>query len=165
MTDPSDTSAVIQRISASSDLFDIRTIATFSRLHDNPPSTGAALSADVSVHLDGDVAEERFQIVGKFGVKARETGAPERPYFFAASIHLVAHYRLREGKLISESELEPFARTAGMLHLWPYFRSFVQQSCGQLSISPIVLPPFRANGSMNVRFRGPHGSAGAEEFS
>jgi hypothetical protein len=30
-----------------------------------------------------------------------------------------------------------------MVHLWPYLRAYVANSCAQLGVAPITLPPFR----------------------
>lgn len=36
-----------------------------------------------------------------------------------------------------------FARTNGMIHLWPYVRSYIQTASAQLGLVPITLPVFR----------------------
>jgi preprotein translocase subunit SecB len=145
------TSAVL-RISNGSDLYDVRTIGTSARLHRDAPETGVALTAGLAINLNCQISGEEFRIIGKFALKAHEERKTEKHSFFSATLRIVAYYRMRSGVQINQEELETFARSNGMIHLWPYFRAFVQQTCGQFSVPPIVLPPFRANRPLNVHF-------------
>lgn len=143
--------SAVRRIANGSDLYDVRTIATFARLHMDAPEIGTPITAALAISLNGQLADDEFRILGKFGLKAYEEGAQEKP-FFSVSLHIVAYYRLRSGEKLTQEELQAFASSNGMIHLWPYFRTFVQQSCGQFSIPSIVLPPFRATHPLKVRF-------------
>lgn len=144
-TPSSELASAVRRIAKGSDLYDVRTIATFARLLAEAPELGVPLNVTLAINLPSQIDGEEFRIIGKFALKAHEEGKTEQQSFFSARLHIVAYYRLHEGEKITQEELEAFASSNGMIHLWPYFRSFVQQSCGQFSIPPIVLAPFRVN--------------------
>jgi preprotein translocase subunit SecB len=135
--------SAVPRIARGSDLYDVRTIATFARLHEEAPEIGVPLTCALDINLQSQIDQGEFRIIGKFALSAHEEGKTRHQSFFSARLHVVAYYRLHAGEQILQEELEAFAHSNGMIHLWPYFRSFVQQSCGQFAIPPIVLAPFR----------------------
>jgi len=145
-----DMASAVRRIANGSNLYDVRTIAMFARLHADAPDIGIPIAVQLALNLNSQIAGDEFRVVGKFALKAHEDGKTEKQSFFSASLHIVAYYRLHSGEKLTQEELQAFASSNGMVHLWPYFRAFVQQSCGQFSIPPIVLAPFRVNGSLQV---------------
>jgi preprotein translocase subunit SecB len=57
--------------------------------------------------------------------------------------HVIAVYSSSESPDFEDEQLQLFAQTNGMVHVWPYLRAFVQSSCASLGIPAITLPPFR----------------------
>ena len=54
---------------------------------------------------------------------------------------------LSDGKL-TEDEVNAFSRDQAVVHIWPYWREYVQSSCFRLGLSrPINVPTFVLNGS------------------
>ncbi|WP_408891460.1 hypothetical protein VZQ01_10655 [Myxococcus faecalis] len=137
--------SAVARIAADSELYDVRTIGTYARLHADAPDVGTPLTAGLSINLNCQLVENELRVIGKFEVKAHAEGKPKRDSFFTANLHLVAYYRVHPGLEFNDEKLQAFASTNGMVHLWPYFRAFVQQTCGQFAIPAIVMPPFRVN--------------------
>jgi preprotein translocase subunit SecB len=101
----------------------------------------AALDIEVSVQRlpEGFVADARLELHAR---EKQEDG----PEFMALSCRVGAIYRVA-GELPSEATLQAFARTNGLIHLWPYLRTYVQQACAQLAAPVIILPPFRVMAS------------------
>ena len=44
---------------------------------------------------------------------------------------------------LDEENLDSFANSHLCYHIWPYWREFVQSTCGRLSLPCLVVPPFR----------------------
>jgi preprotein translocase subunit SecB len=153
----------VLRISNGSELYDVRTIGTSARLQTDAPELGVPLTAGLAINLNCQLSEQEFRVIGKFALKAHEESRTEKQSFFSATLRIVAYYRMHSGLQVNQEELQAFASSNGMIHLWPYFRAFIQQTCGQFSIPPIVLPPFRANRPLNVQFGVDEGDVPKEE--
>lgn len=54
-----------------------------------------------------------------------------------------AHYEVPGHEEISAGEMKAFAKTNGMLNIWPYWREYVQSATTRASLPPLTLPLFR----------------------
>ncbi|WNG21356.1 hypothetical protein [Cystobacter fuscus] len=99
---------------------------------------------DVVVQLSRNPssAQSEFAAIFRFDVKLRTKGDP--PVIAARMrYHAIAMYSIVQGSEFSDDDLQLFAQTNGMIHVWPYLRTFVQNSCAQLGAPVVTLPPFR----------------------
>lgn len=136
--DEASTRAVAE-LARSVELQQIRTVEFHSRLVSQAPAMTEQIHLDLNANVESGLVEGGFGVEGKFDVKA---SGPSRTTFAEFSIRIQASYRV-PGPAPEAKAVDAFARSNGVIHLWPYFRAYVQQSCGQLSIPPIVIPPFR----------------------
>jgi preprotein translocase subunit SecB len=157
MSEPGAIEAV-RRVARECELYDLRILGLTAKLLEEAPSVGTRLDAALDIGLNVQTNPEDFRVVGQFNLRVHDAERDDRQSFFSAGFKVVGYYRFTAGCSATEEELREFARLNGMLHLWPYFRTFVQQTCGQLSIPPIVLPPFRADHPFKVHFA-QHGEA------
>jgi hypothetical protein len=137
--------AVAQKI----ELRTIRTVELFARLNSQPPDSVNLMDLAVEYAATPARLEDGFVVEGAFKLKAHmkepdATTPPPQPF-------LEIRYRvgIRYGHpqpLPSDEILSAFAEMNGLVHLWPYFRAFVQESCGRMSVPPIIVPVFRAIG-------------------
>ncbi len=141
-----------QRISGLVELSDVRTIEFAALLQGEAPAAVDSAQGALAVTLTINSEPTQFQVLGNFRVKVHEPSKSVKEAFLTAHFSVVAYYGVPEGFSATEEELRSFAQLSSMIHLWPYFRAFVQQACGQLSIPSIVIPVFRANRPMKVRF-------------
>jgi hypothetical protein len=131
----------VLELARSADLKNIRVVEFMARLMDQPPgdSPVASVSSEVrTAELPGG-----FLVEGAFTLEAGPESSEGGGSFLELRYRVGAVYELRAEALPPTEVLEAFAKTNGMIHLWPYFRAYVQQACAQLAIMPIVLPPFR----------------------
>ena len=103
-----------------------------------PPSSTVHLSVRPQVGFTRD-GKDGFSVRAAFAFHAR---GPDNAIFFRAAYDVVASY-LADRDDFSDAALERFSQTNAMIHLWPYFRAFVQSACGQLGIPPMTVPVFR----------------------
>lgn len=131
----------VLELARSADLKNIRVVEFMARLMDQPPgdSPFSSVSSEVrTAELPGG-----FLVEGAFTLEAGPESGEASGSFLEMKYRVGAVYELRTEQLPTVEVLEAFAKTNGMIHLWPYFRAYVQQACAQLAIMPIVLPPFR----------------------
>jgi hypothetical protein len=103
-----------------------------------PPGMRIHLKLDTRI---GVVREhERFVVLAAISVRTRVT--PEDPKPFARFLYRVNVRYTNAGDATDETLLE-FARTNGMVHIWPYARSFVQAAATSMGLVPVTLPFFR----------------------
>lgn len=115
-----------------------------------PTQMSAELLADLpprirpkpTIELEVEKSEDRFFVFGRFALEGGKDGGDEAVFRF--TYNAVAGYRVREGtSMPSERLLREFAETSSMVHLWPYFRSYVQTSAALLQFPvPLVVPTF-----------------------
>lgn len=122
------------------ELVNIRTVEFAARLLEQPDErlpVALAVDSDMQTALTpgGFVVEARFTLKARPNLE----GAPD----FAELLYRTGAVYRAPGAPPPLEVLEAFARTNGMIHLWPYFRAYVQQACAQLGIRPIILAPFR----------------------
>lgn len=131
----------VLELARSADLKNIRVVEFTARLMEQPPddSPVASVSSKVrTAELPGG-----FVVEGAFTLEAGPESGEGGGSFLELKYRVGAVYELRGEALPTAEVLDAFAETNGMIHLWPYFRAYVQQACAQLAIMPIVLPPFR----------------------
>jgi hypothetical protein len=122
------------------ELVNIRTVEFAARLLEQPDER-----VPVSIAVDSDMntmqAPGGFVVEARFTLKARPSTEGSRD--FVELLYRVGAVYRAPGAPPPVEVLEAFARTHGMIHLWPYFRAYVQQACAQLGVRPIILHPFR----------------------
>lgn len=135
-----------QRVTPATELLDIRPMEMRAAVLRQPPAYDAPvqLALETSLRLERQ-GPEQFSVAARFGLKTMAEGETEP--FAQFSYSVAASYSLSGGAEFADEDLHPFAQHNSMLHLWPYFRSFVQASCGQMMIPPVVVPVFRVTGS------------------
>ncbi|HYO65106.1 MAG TPA: hypothetical protein VEU33_03405 [Archangium sp.] len=129
------------------DLVDIRTVG-FSAKTLEPAREGQQLAVAVEPEVKTAQLPDGFVVEARFTLKAR-AGSEAGHEFLEMFYHVGAVYRLASA-LPPVEVLGAFAETNGMIHLWPYFRAYVQQTCAQLGLPPIILPPFRISPGMST---------------
>jgi hypothetical protein len=127
-------------LSQGMELVNIRTVEFAARLLEQPDERHA-VSIAVDSEMNAVPAPGGFVVEARFTLKARP--ATEGARDFAELLYRVGAVYRAPGAPPSTEVLEAFARTHGMIHLWPYFRAYVQQACAQLGLRPIILHPFR----------------------
>jgi hypothetical protein len=55
----------------------------------------------------------------------------------------LAVYKVTTEKIFEDANVQAFAQMNGLLHIWPYWREFVQSSAQRLGLPPITLPVVR----------------------
>lgn len=143
-----ETTRGVAQLARESDLQHIRTLEFAAKLISPPPPASEQIHLDLSANVEVAPSNGGFATEGRFEVKAGS--GPERKLFVELSVRIGAAYRYSES-LPAQEVLEGFAKTNGLIHLWPYFRAYVQQSCGQLAIPPIIIPPFRIKAARTQR--------------
>jgi hypothetical protein len=125
---------------------ELRPLNFAAALHGSWPGPEVSVTAEITRELRVHLEPSGFVVVGRFTCQVlRAEGAPRDP---VATFRYEALCAYDSGKEEIAPELvELYARTNAMVHLWPYFRHFVQTSSAQLNILPILLPAFRANAS------------------
>lgn len=123
------------------ELLDVRTTGTLARLDAGPnPKPGDSIDAMFSLRvLAGRNGDNDFDVF--FAIDCRPRRAVgERP--FARFVYrAVARYRAKQ--TWPDAVIDAFMRTNALIHLWPYARQYVQTASAQLSLTPIILPPYR----------------------
>jgi hypothetical protein len=59
------------------------------------------------------------------------------------SARIEARYCVNASAELSDFQMKSFARSNGMLNVWPYWRYFVQETTQKAGILPLTLPLFR----------------------
>ena len=55
-----------------------------------------------------------------------------------------AHYTVDSRINLPEKFVKFFARTVSMLHIWPYWREYVQSTTGRMGLPPLTVPLYKA---------------------
>lgn len=124
------------------ELADIRPSELSAALVGQPPSGDepAELSMRTAIRLERNTDEE-FVVAARFEAVGRRDDE-QKAEFVRFVYSAAAYYKLTKSGILNE-ELEPFAKYNSMIHMWPYFRAFIQSACGQMMLPPILLPVFR----------------------
>lgn len=124
-------------------LTDVRTVLMHAQLAAMPSEGAVELHLAIDVQLKHHHIENGFVVTGDFCAHAQAPGGDGD--LVRLSFGIVATYVLdKAAPPPSEEQVKTFAEYNSMIHLWPYFRAFVQQSCAQLGLPTLILPPFRA---------------------
>ncbi len=144
----------VAKLAAACSLKDVRAIRFTARLVSDAPEPGS----DIQLNIQPRVAFQRGQD-GKFAVRATFTLAAQvqDADFTRMTYDVVASYFAQSE--FSDDTLLAFAQTNSMIHLWPYFRAFVQRSCGELGIAPMTIPVFRIKAATKPQSE-PHAAPG-----
>jgi preprotein translocase subunit SecB len=124
------------------ELTNVRVVEFGARLLEQAPATTQEVHVEVDSQVRPGVLSEGFVVEGQFKLKARTTAEGTKD-FLELNYRVGAVYRLPSESLPPINVLKAFAETNGMVHLWPYVRAYVQQTCAQLGVPIITLPPFR----------------------
>lgn len=116
--------------------------------------TGQAIDAEAEVNLDLHVDVKHFIIPGGFSflaiMRAQLKKEEKGPVLVDFRYNVIAKYHVPEGIELDADTRHDYAEHAGLLHVWPYFRSFVQESCGKLG-QPMVLLPILHPGALKLK--------------
>lgn len=135
--------AELSALAAAVELLDVRPMGFLARLVRENPPPGTVLAVDVKNQLSVRQEDEgRFVIYARFAMGAHPEGEPKGE-FLKIRYDLIGRYRVPPEHPLGPEVLELFAKTNGMVHLWPYLRAFVANACAQMGVVPITLPPFR----------------------
>ncbi|MFY0572860.1 hypothetical protein ACN28E_54770 [Archangium lansingense] len=111
------------------------------------PSTGQAEvtpELEVMLQIARSPAEPKTEFAAIFRFNVALNTETEPPVAVAKmKFNAILVYSAAEGSDFTDDELNLFGQTNGMVHVWPYLRAFVQNSCAQLGTPVVTLPPFR----------------------
>jgi preprotein translocase subunit SecB len=124
------------------ELTNVRVVEFGARLLEQAPATTQEVHVEVDSQVQPGILPGGFLVEGQFKLKAG-VRAEEAKDFLELNYRVGAVYRLPSEPLPPIDVLRAFAETNGMVHLWPYVRAYVQQTCAQLGVPIITLPPFR----------------------
>lgn len=124
------------------ELTNVRVVEFGGRLLEQAPATTQEMHVEVDSQVQPGILPGGFVVEGQFNLTARPT-AEESKDFLELKYRVGAVYRVPSEPLPPIDVLRAFAETNGMVHLWPYVRAYVQQTCAQLGVPIITLPPFR----------------------
>ena len=128
------------------ELIEIRPIGFLTKLVRDAPQAGVPVAVDIKNHLGTKRGEGTdFLVQADFSLGLSPESAPTEE-FLKLRYTIISRYRLPAEFPLEQELLDLFAKTNGMVHLWPYLRAFVANSCAQLGLVPITLPPFRVKG-------------------
>lgn len=135
--------SALAALAAAVELVEIRPIGFLARLTRNAPPLGTPIGVSVKNPLEarreGDTG---FVVHADFSLALHSEAEPKEE-FLKLRYTVISRYRVPPSHPLEQEVLDFFARTNGMVHLWPYLRAFVANSCAQMGITPITLPPFR----------------------
>jgi hypothetical protein len=135
--------AQLATLASAVELVEIRPIGFLARLTRSAPPLETPIAVSVknplAASLEGDA---EFLVHADFSLAVHPEAEPKAE-FLKIRYTVISRYRVPPGHLLEQEALDFFARTNGMVHLWPYLRAFVANSCAQMGIIPITLPPFR----------------------
>lgn len=133
----------LAQLAAVVELVEVRPVGFLARLLRRAPEPGTPVALGLNNELTAVREGERgFVVRADFRVTAHPE-ADTSPVFLKIRYTIISRYRLPSEHPLAQEVLDLFAKTNGMVHLWPYLRAFVSNSCAQLGMMPITLPPFR----------------------
>ncbi len=129
---------LLVRLGRSLELAQVRPVRLDARLEADVPAP-TEMELAVESELSVDDRDGTVVVLGSFRLRGKVRGGVD---FLKLRYDAAATYAVRDGTW-KAAELELFAQTSTMVHLWPYFRAFAQGACGQLQVPPVPIPPFR----------------------
>lgn len=140
---PKNLTAPLAQLAAVVELLEVRPTGFLARLMRDVPSPDTPLALGINNQLstlkEGD---QGFVVHADFKLTVHPE-ADARAEFLKIHYTAISRYRVPPDHPLEQEVLDLFAKTNGMVHLWPYLRVFVANSCAQLGVLPITLPPFR----------------------
>lgn len=125
------------------ELLEVRPVGFLARLVGTIPPPETHVAVDIESKLTAKLeGEGLFEVNADFGLGAHLEADPKEE-LLKIRYTIISRYRVPPEHPLEQEVLDFFARTNGMVHLWPYLRAFVANSCAQMGIIPITLPPFR----------------------
>ncbi|MBE2248228.1 MAG: hypothetical protein IAE78_01685 [Myxococcus sp.] len=123
------------------ELVELRTTDVSARVRRGPmPVPGDTIDATFAVKaVAGRNGATDFDVFFSLDCRPRKS-VGEREY---ARFLFRAVARYRAPRAWPDETIETFTRTNALIHLWPYARQYVQSASAQLSLLPILLPPYR----------------------
>ncbi len=133
----------LSALAAAVELVEVRPIGFLARLVGDAPPLGTHVAAGIKNELSTRLEEDgQFVVYADFALAAHPEAAPQAE-FLKLRYTIISRYRVPPEHSLEQEVLDLFARTNGMVHLWPYLRAYVSNSCAQMGVVPITLPPFR----------------------
>ena len=134
-------------LAAAVDLCEVRPLAFLARLVGDLPQQETVFDLSIKNELTSkQEGDGQFVVSANFTIGAK-AGSNSKQDFLEIRYNIVSRYRVPSGHPLEQDVLDLFAKTNGMVHLWPYLRAFVANSCAQMGLIPITLPPFRVKSS------------------
>lgn len=135
--------AQLAQLAGAVELVEVRPLGFLARLLRDVPSMDTPIALGINNAVSATV-----EGTGQFVVRAdfKLAGHPEadaKAEFLKIGYTIISRYRVPAEYPLEQEVLDLFAKTNGMVHLWPYLRAFVSNSCAQMGMMPITLPPFR----------------------
>jgi preprotein translocase subunit SecB len=135
--------AKFAELAAAVELLEVRPVGFLAQVVGAIPPLGTSLAAEIKSQLTAkQEGEGQFEVYADFALDAHLETDPKEE-FLEIRYTIISRYRVPPEHSLEQEVLDFFARTNGMVHLWPYLRAFVANSCAQMGIAPITLPPFR----------------------
>jgi hypothetical protein len=146
------------KIARNIDLIDVRFVHTQATLKKYAKGDGIDEELTINISCVGAgplTTEEEKEAIGfpgfpiylKFELEAFTSGGSEKICAIEAIIG--ALYKLKEEpeEEYTEEEFTDFSLINGRLHLWPYWREYVQSTFGRFGLQKVVVPVFRVGQS------------------
>jgi len=147
----------LRRLMDTIDLRDIHPVGILARLTGDPPIRGGPIILEVksTIRHRWSSPPNRFDVLGRFALNARSGRSESKTRaknFVLLRYEIVASYQVRSEpapatrsapSFLDEAVLDIFSNTNGMIHLWPYFRTYVSSVLGVLGLPPFPLPVWR----------------------
>jgi hypothetical protein len=92
---------------------------------------------------DGKRDGERLDCEFSFTLNATHESLDSKP--MEILLTLEATYKVPSEITFSPKQVRAFAKTNGMLNVWPYWREFVQSVTSRAGLPPLTLPLFRVH--------------------
>jgi hypothetical protein len=147
--------AELQRLGRVAHLLELRLVGFSASLNEPWPGPEVDVELEIGTELQIHSRAGGFSVVGRFTCRVHQAQETPRKLLATFQYSALCDYETGEEEF-PPGLIELYARTNSMVHLWPYFRHFVQTSAVQLAIIPILLPPFRASASDAGWVRGEH---------
>jgi preprotein translocase subunit SecB len=130
-------------LAAAVELLEVRPVGFLAQVVGAIPPPGMSFAVDIKSQLTAkQESEGQFEVGAEFALDAH-LEADLKEEFLKLRYTIISRYRVPPEYSLEQDVLDFFAKTNGMVHLWPYLRAFVANSCAQMGIATITLPPFR----------------------
>lgn len=140
-----------QRLVRTAQLSNLRPKAYSAKLQDDLQASVLKGAAEISADLKVQRRTEGFSVMGRFNCVVRPVAESAHKPLASFQYEVTADYSTGAEEF-PPVLLEVYARSAAMMHFWPYFRHFVQTSSAELHLNPpVLLPMFRPESFAELR--------------